>query len=56
MHIGGFMLAILVGGVLFDLDAWGIVLEHCSSSWSKWPFLRCPNLLLPSLAAHRRTK
>jgi len=26
MHIGGFLLAILIGGILFDLDAWGIVL------------------------------
>ncbi len=26
MHIGGFLLVILIGGVLFDLDAWGIAL------------------------------
>ena len=26
MHISGVILAILIGGVLFDLDAWGIAL------------------------------
>jgi hypothetical protein len=26
MHIPGLILAILIGGVLFDLDAWGIAL------------------------------
>lgn len=26
MHIPGVILAILIGGVLFDLDAWGIAL------------------------------
>jgi hypothetical protein len=26
MHIPAFLLVILIGGILFDLDAWGIAL------------------------------
>jgi hypothetical protein len=26
MHIPAFLLVILIGGILFDLDAWGVVL------------------------------